>query len=202
MRALIIVDIQNDFTTGGNLAVPEGENIIATVNTLQHKVDLVVATQDWHPPDHKSFASNHQAKKPFEKINLNGLEQVLWPNHCVQGSAGAEFHPQLNINGIEAIFRKGMDRDIDSYSGFFDNGHKKTTGLAGYLKERKVKSVYVCGLAADYCVYFTALDSIQEGFKTFIIEDATKAITSTGFDQAKTNIRSRGGQLAISKTLL
>src|SRR5690606_2099670 len=128
MRALIIVDIQNDFVTGGKLEVPNGEQIIPLVNMLSEKFDLVVATQDWHPQDHKSFASNHPGKAPFEKIMLEGLEQVLWPDHCVQGSRGADFHPQLQMDRVEAIFRKGMTTTIDSYSGFFDNGHKKATG--------------------------------------------------------------------------
>src|SRR5688500_8567645 len=164
MHALIIVDIQNDFVAGGTLEVPHGEQIIPLVNELADLFDLVIATQDWHPQTHKSFASNHADRKPFEKIILGGLEQVLWPDHCVQGTFGAEFHPQLRMNNVEAIFRKGMEPEIDSYSGFYDNGRKKSTGLAGYLKERKVETVFVCGLAADYCVFYTAQDALKEGF--------------------------------------
>lgn len=198
MRALIIVDIQNDFIPGGSLAVPHGDEIIPVVNTLQKSFDLVIATQDWHPADHKSFASNHPGKRPFDATTLHGLEQVLWPDHCIQGSPGAEFHPDLNLNRVEAIFRKGMDPEIDSYSGFYDNGHKKSTGLAGYLIERKVKSVYVCGLAADYCVFFTAKDALHERFDTYLIEDATRPIDADGFEKAKSELIALGGKVISS----
>jgi len=202
MRALIIVDIQNDFVTGGKLEVPNGEQIIPLVNMLSEKFDLVVATQDWHPQDHKSFASNHPGKAPFEKIMLEGLEQVLWPDHCVQGSRGADFHPQLQMDRVEAIFRKGMTTTIDSYSGFFDNGHKKATGLAGYLKARDVKSVHVCGLAGDYCVFYTAKDAIAEGFETVVIEDASRAINDEDFEKAKEEVRAQGGKVVDSSVLV
>lgn len=202
MRALIIVDIQNDFVTGGKLEVPHGEQIIPLVNSLSEKFDLVVATQDWHPQNHKSFASNHPGKAPFEKIMLEGLEQVLWPDHCVQGSRGAAFHPQLQMNRIEAIFRKGMATAIDSYSGFFDNGHKKATGLAGYLKAREVTSVHVCGLAGDYCVFYTIKDAIGEGFKSVLIEDAARAINEDDFEKAKAEIRALGGAVVNSSEIL
>lgn len=198
MNALIIVDIQNDFTEGGALAVPDGNSIIPVVNRLQEKFDIVVATQDWHPAGHKSFASNHDGRKPFEQISLHGLDQVLWPDHCIQGTNGAAFHPDLNTNRVEAVFRKGMDSEIDSYSGFYDNGHRKNTGLAGYLRDRKVTRVFVCGLAADYCVYFTAKDALAEGFDASIIEDATRAIDKTGFENAKKDIVSKGGQMVLS----
>lgn len=198
MRALVLVDIQNDFVAGGSLEVPFGEQIVPLVNELSEKFELVVATQDWHPPTHKSFASNHADKHPFEKIMLGGLEQVLWPDHCVQGSAGSDFHPELDMNHVEGIFRKGIDPEIDSYSGFYDNGHKKSTGLAGYLKERGVSSVYVCGLAGDYCVYFTAKDSLIAGFATFLIGDATRAINNADFEKAKEDIRRLGGQIIDS----
>ncbi|MEX1240184.1 MAG: bifunctional nicotinamidase/pyrazinamidase [Cyclobacteriaceae bacterium] len=202
MRALILVDIQNDFVAGGSLEVPFGEQIIPLVNQLSEKFDLVVATQDWHPPTHKSFASNHPGKHPFEKTMLGGLEQVLWPDHCVQGSPGADFHHNLNLHRVEAIFRKGMDPEIDSYSGFYDNGHKKSTGLTGYLKERNATSVYVCGLAGDYCVYFTAKDSLQAGFKTLVIADATRAISNNDFEKAKQDITRLGGDLIDSNMLV
>ena len=201
MTALIIVDIQNDFIPGGKLAVPFGNQIIPLVNELQESFELVVATQDWHPPNHKSFASNHENKKPFEKITLQCLEQVLWPDHCIQGSVGAQFHDALNMNKVEGIFRKGMDPEIDSYSGFYDNGHKRSTGLAGYLRERKVQKVYVCGLAADYCVFYTANDALKENFETYIIEDATRAIDSEGFEKAKDKILSAGGNIIKSEML-
>lgn len=201
MHALIVVDIQNDFVTGGALAVTGGDEIISVVNKLQDSFDLVVATQDWHPADHKSFASNHKGKKPFETIILHGMDQVLWPDHCIQGSVGAELHKDLKLNKVEAIFRKGMDADIDSYSGFYDNGYKKSTGLAGYLRERKVKKLYVCGLAADYCVFYTAKDALKENFDTYVIEDATRAIDVNGFDIAKDEILSLGGQIINTENL-
>ena len=202
MRALILVDIQNDFVAGGKLEVPNGEQIVPLVNQLSDNFDLVVATQDWHPSTHKSFASNHPGKNPFEEITLGGLQPVLWPDHCVQASRGADFHPDLRMEHVEAIFRKGMDPGIDSYSGFYDNGHKKSTGLAGYLKERGVQSVYVCGLAADYCVFYTAKDSLDEGFRTFLIEDATRAINPENFERAKETIRSAGGVIINSAEVI
>lgn len=201
MRSLIIVDIQNDFVSGGSLEVPGGEQIVPLVNQLMRGFELVVATQDWHPQSHKSFASNHDDKKPFDTIMLGGLEQVLWPDHCVQGTPGAAFQPQLDMNPVEAIFRKGMNADIDSYSGFYDNGHKKNTGLAGYLKSRGVESVFVCGLAADYCVYYTARDALREKFKTCIIQDATRPIIPSAFDKAKNEIRALGGEIISSDDL-
>lgn len=201
MHALILIDIQNDFTPGGALAVPQGDKIIPLVNELQKSFGLVVATQDWHPANHKSFATNHKRKAIFEKIMLHGLEQVLWPDHCIQGSEGAKLHKTLNLNKVEAIFRKGMDPEIDSYSAFYDNGQKKSTGLAGYLRERKVQRLYICGLAADYCVYFTAKDALRENFETYIIEDATRSIDPKGFDVAKNEILSSGGQIISSEML-
>jgi nicotinamidase/pyrazinamidase len=201
MNALILVDIQNDFVPGGRLAVPDGDAIIPLVNELQASFQLVVATQDWHPPGHKSFASSHTGKKIFERIDLHGLGQVLWPDHCVQGSEGAAFHPALQMQNVEAIFRKGMDREIDSYSGFYDNGGRKSTGLAGYLRERKVSKVFVCGLAADYCVAFTARDALRENFDTFIIADATRPIDADGFQRASSEIMGMGGNIIESSEL-
>lgn len=201
MKALIIIDIQNDFTSGGALAVPGGDDIIPVVNGLQKHFDLVIATQDWHPANHKSFASNHPGKKPYDKIVLGGHDQVLWPDHCIRGTLGADFHPSLDMRRVEAIFRKGMNSEVDSYSGFYDNGHAKSTGLAGYLEDRGVKELYVCGLAGDYCVYFTASDAIDEGYKTFLIEDATRAITEDGFKAAKNEITDMGGEVITSSSL-
>lgn len=202
MRTLIIVDMQNDFVAGGRLEVPHGEQIIPLVNELSRHFDLVVATQDWHPQSHKSFASNHPDKNPFDVISLGGLQQVLWPDHCVQGSRGADFHPLLDVHRIEATFRKGMDPEIDSYSGFYDNGHKKATGLAGYLRERQAGAVYVCGLAADYCVYYTAKDAIELGFKTYYIEDATRAISPENFQAAKEDLMKAGATIVQSESIL
>lgn len=198
MNALIIVDVQNDFLPGGALAVKEGFDIIPVINSIQTKFDLVVATQDWHPAEHKSFASNHPGKKPFDEIDLDGLSQVLWPDHCVQETRGAEFSNQLDSKRIEAIFRKGMDKNIDSYSGFFDNGKRKSTGLAPYLKGRNTTSIFVAGLAADFCVYFTAIDALEQGFQTSIITDATKAIDNEKLKNKLEDFVSKGGSLVTS----
>ncbi len=176
MKALILVDLQNDFVPGGALAVPDGDKVIPVANRVQEKFDLVVATQDWHPSNHGSFAANHPGKKLFEMIDLNGLPQVLWPNHCVQNQSGAAFVKELNTAKIKKVFQKGTDTGIDSYSGFFDNGHRKATGLGDYLKAQGVDEVYVLGLATDYCVKFTALDARQLGFKTFLVEDACRGV--------------------------
>jgi len=195
MKALIIVDLQYDFMPGGALEVPKADEIIPIINNIQKDYDLVVATQDWHPKDHKSFASQHEGKIPFEIIDLDGLEQILWPDHCVQESYGSELIEELNSTHIEAIFRKGMDPKIDSYSGFYDNGKRKDTGLAGYLRARNINEVHVCGLAADFCVFFTAMDAISEGFKTSIISKATKAIDKGTFMEKKNTFIQAGGSL-------
>lgn len=201
MKALLLIDIQNDFVPGGALPVPEGDRIIEICNRLQERFDLVVATQDWHPLQHKSFASNHPGKKVFEEIDLNGLQQVLWPDHCVQGTEGAEFCKELNMQQVEAIFRKGTDVEIDSYSGFYDNGHMKTTALADYLRGKKISEVYIAGLAADYCVYFTAKDAIAEGFTTYIIDDAVRPISIEGYAKARTDVENKGGKIINSMSL-
>jgi len=176
MKTLILVDLQNDFLPGGALAVPDGDAIIPVANRLQAAFPLVVATQDWHPANHGSFAANHPGRKMFEQIELDGLPQTLWPVHCAQGTAGAELAPGLRRERIARIFPKGTDALIDSYSGFFDNGHRKSTGLGEWLKASGVTEVFVCGLATDYCVKFTALDAAQLGFKTHFIEDASRGV--------------------------
>lgn len=198
MRALLLIDIQNDFLPGGSLAVPGGDQIIPVVNEVQKSFDLVVATQDWHPQSHKSFASSHEGKRVFEHIDLNGLPQVLWPDHCVQGTKGADFSAGVNWDRTEAIFRKGMAPEIDSYSGFYDNGHLKTTGLADYLRGKGVTSVYIAGLAGDYCVFFSAKDALAEGFQTYVIEDATKPISEEGFALSMNEILDKGGHVVQS----
>jgi len=201
MKALIIVDLQIDFLPGGSLPVPAGDQIIPLINQLEEKFPLVVATQDWHPMNHLSFASNHAEKKPFEVVKLGDLDQVLWPNHCIQGEKGAMFAPGFDDRRVEAIFRKGTDPEIDSYSGFFDNGRKKSTGLGDYLKGRGVKQVYVCGLAAEFCVLYTALDAIELGFETYYLEDATRALSQEGFKEAKEQLLLRGGNLLTSNRI-
>jgi nicotinamidase/pyrazinamidase len=176
MRALICVDIQNDFCPGGALAVENGFETAEVANQLMDKFELVVATQDWHPANHKSFAAMHPWRRPGDVIELNGLEQILWPIHCVQGSFGAEFVRELQTGRFDEVFVKGTDPEIDSYSGFFDNGHKKATGLGDYLKDKGVDEVYICGLAQDVCVKFTVLDALELGFKTYLVEDGTRPV--------------------------
>lgn len=193
--ALVIVDVQMDFLPGGALAVEDGDQIIPVINDLQIGYGLVVATQDWHPKGHSSFASQHEGKMVYEIIDWEGMPQVLWPDHCVQGSIGASLSPVLDSRAIEAIFRKGMDVDIDSYSGFYDNGRRRNTGLYGYLKDRGVSEVHVCGLAADYCVYYTAMDALTLGFDTKIVQAATKAIDQQNFERLCEEFIKQRGQL-------
>lgn len=201
MNALILIDVQNDFMPGGALAVPKGDEIVPLINSLQESFDLVIATQDWHPAGHASFASSHLDSEEFAIIKLNGLDQVLWPDHCIQGSEGAQFHPEMKTSKIEAIFRKGTDESIDSYSGFYDNAHLKTTGLAGYLKEKKVDTLYFAGLAAEYCVYFSIIDALAEGFNAILIEDATRALNTDDFEKCRLDILRKGGQILNSDQL-
>ena len=176
MKTLILVDIQNDFVPGGALPVPRGDAIVPVWNRIQANFELVVATQDWHPANHGSFAARHPGKTPGDVIELNGLQQILWPVHCVQHPPGADFVAGLETGRVQRVFQKGTDPGIDSYSGFFDNGHRKATGLRDYLKSKQVTDVYVAGLATDYCVKFTALDARQLGFNTYLVLDATAGV--------------------------
>jgi nicotinamidase/pyrazinamidase len=203
MKTLILVDIQNDFLPGGALAVPRGDEVIPVANRVQTRFDLVVATQDWHPARHGSFASRHPGRKPGELAELGGLPQVLWPDHCVQGSPGAAFAAGLEMNRVEAIFRKGTDPAIDSYSGFFDNGHRKSTGLGDYLEGRGADELFVLGLATDYCVKFTALDARQLGFRTFLVEDGSRGVELQAGDvgRAVAQMREAGVHLVRSGEL-
>ncbi|MBN1694182.1 bifunctional nicotinamidase/pyrazinamidase [candidate division WOR-3 bacterium] len=177
-KALVIVDVQNDFCPGGSLAVPEGDEIIPLINNLSLKFKRVVATQDWHPRNHVSFAVNHPGKKVYDVIKYKGIEQVLWPEHCVSGTSGADFHTNLNTENLNLILRKGTNPEIDSYSAFQENDKKTITGLEGYLKNLNVRQTYFCGLALDYCVFYSAMDSIKIGFETYVIIDGTKGIDS------------------------
>jgi nicotinamidase/pyrazinamidase len=176
VSALIIVDIQNDFLPGGALAVKEGDAVIPIINRIACQFPVVVATQDWHPPNHGSFAANHPGHKPGDMITLAGQPQVLWPVHCVQGTKGAEISRHLDRSRIEAIFQKGIDPDIDSYSAIFDNARKRSTGLSEYLAKRQVKEIFIAGLALDYCVKFSALDALSLGLATTVIHDACRAV--------------------------
>jgi nicotinamidase/pyrazinamidase len=171
MSALIIVDLQNDFLPGGALPVPHGDEVIPLANELQRHFELVLATKDWHPPDHGSFAPNHLGKKPGDRIILDGIEQILWPVHCVQNTYGAEFAPGFDTSRIADVFHKGTERNIDSYSTFFDNAHRRHTGLAHYLEKRGIKDIYLMGLALDYCVKYSALDARHLGLNTHVIVD-------------------------------
>lgn len=183
--ALLIVDVQNDFVPGGALAVSEGDVIVPLINDIQGKFSFVVGTQDFHPADHGSFAANHPGRNPGEFIELAGLSQFLWPVHCVQGTSGADFHPQLSKETWRAVFQKGKNPEVDSYSGFFDNARRGDTGLGDFLKVSGIEQVYVCGLALDYCVKFTALDAKSLGFETFLIADATRAVNVNPYDGPK-----------------
>ncbi len=180
--ALLLVDLQNDFMPGGALAVADGDAVVPVCNHLQARFDRVVATQDWHPADHASFASQHPGRRPFEVIDLNGLQQVLWPDHCVQGTPGAELVDALDTARIERVFRKGDNPDIDSYSGFFDNGHRRATGLAGYLRDRGVDTIYLAGVAEDVCVFHTALDARRLGFEVRLVREATRPVEASPGD--------------------
>jgi len=193
-KIFIIVDVQYDFLPGGALAVPDGDQVIPVINALQQRFDLVVATQDWHPPGHGSFASSHPGKKPGDIIQLNGLTQILWPDHCVQGTHGAELVAELATAKIQRVFQKGTDPGVDSYSGLFDNGHRKDTGLGDFLRDQKVTDVYIAGLATDYCVKFTALDSVNLGFRTHVFKDACRGVNlfPTDVDQALDTMRRAG----------
>jgi nicotinamidase/pyrazinamidase len=179
-RCLIVVDVQNDFTPGGALAVPRGDEVLPVINRLAARFDNVVFTQDWHPRGHASFASSHPGKQPFETIDLEYGMQVLWPDHCVQGTPGAALHANVDVDRAQLIVRKGHHRDIDSYSAFVEADRKTATGLAGYLRDRGLSELYVCGLATDFCVAWTALDARAAGFEVSVIEDACRAIDLQG----------------------
>lgn len=185
MKALILVDLQNDFMPGGALAVPQGDEIIPLADELQHRFDIVVATKDWHPPDHGSFAENHKGKKPGDRIILDGIEQILWPVHCVQNTHGAEFAPSFETSRIAHVFHKGTERNIDSYSTFFDNMHRRHTGLAHYLEKRGINEIYLMGLALDYCVKYSTLDARQLGLTTYVILDGCRGIDLAPGDIAR-----------------
>ena len=177
---LLVVDVQNDFCPGGALAVPEGDRVIPSVNRLALLFEHVILTQDWHPPGHLSFASAHQGKKPYESVELPYGSQVLWPDHCVQGTRGADFHPDLDIHHAVLVVRKGYNPKIDSYSAFYENDHASSTGLAGYLRERGFSRLYLAGLATDFCVLYSALDARRLGFEVNVIEEAVRGIDVDG----------------------
>ncbi|MFW5768345.1 MAG: bifunctional nicotinamidase/pyrazinamidase [Bacteroidota bacterium] len=204
MDTLLIVDVQNDFLPGGALEVPEGDQVIPVINELQKKFRTIVASRDWHPADHGSFASNHPGHKPGDIITLNGLEQILWPDHCVQGTRGAEFAPELNQEPIQKVIFKGTDPGVDSYSAFYDNGHRIETELHNYLQEKGTKTLYITGLAADVCVYFTVKDALLLGYETYLITDATRGVNLNPGDtqNAMTDMKKHGAKLIESSTII
>jgi len=202
-RTLIIIDVQNDFCPGGALAVPHGDEIIPVINKLSGRFKKIVATQDWHPPDHVSFAVSRPDKKEYDVISYEGIEQVLWPKHCVPGTKGAEFHPELDTEKFNLILRKGSNPKIDSYSAFRENDKKTLTGLEGYLRNLSVSKTYFCGLALDYCVFYSAMDSKELGFETYIIIDGTKGIDSPegNIDKSLSVMKEKGIEIIESNDL-
>lgn len=185
--ALLVIDVQNDFCTGGALAVPDGEAVVPLINDLMSQFSTVIATQDWHPQAHSSFASSHAGAEPFSTITMPYGEQTLWPNHCIQGSKGAQFHPDLKLDPIQCVVRKGFRTEVDSYSAFYENDKTTSTGLSGLLRERDIKRVICVGLAFDYCVRFSAEDANSEGFETIVLQQACKAIDLDGSADAATD---------------
>lgn len=202
--ALLLIDLQVDFMPTGMLPVPEGDRVVPIANKLMPRYDIVVATQDWHPATHGSFAANHPWRKPGDLIELDGLDQVLWPIHCVQKTWGSELVADLNTKGITKIFYKGTDPTIDSYSGFYDNGHRKSTGLAEWLKKQGIEQVHLMGLATDYCVKFSVLDALREGFQTTLIEDGCRGVNLQPGDSERAieEMRAAGATVIDYDTLL
>lgn len=203
MKALLVVDLQNDFCEGGALEVPEGSSIVPVVNQLINSFNAVIQTQDWHPAGHLSFASSHKGKQSYDTVDMDYGTQVLWPDHCVHGSEGAEFHPDLDTNNTQVIIRKGFRREIDSYSTFYENDHETKTGLTGYLQSRGITDLYTVGLATDFCVKWSILDGIDEGFTMHIVKDAVKGIDLDGsLDAAWDEMKSKGVRIVESNSLL
>jgi len=199
MKTLLIIDVQNDFCPGGALAVPGGDTIIPVINSLIPGFNAVIQTQDWHPEGHHSFASSHEGKDPYDTVEMDYGDQVLWPDHCVQGTRGAEFHPDLNTTKTEVIIRKGFRKEIDSYSTFYENDQKTPTGLTGYLRERGISEIYVAGLATDFCVKWSVIDGLKEEFTVHVIEDAVKGIDMDGsVEQAWKEMKDAGAEITTS----
>ena len=196
-HALIVIDVQNDFCPGGALEVPQGDEILRGINALMSEFDAVVLTQDWHPAGHSSFASSHEGNSPYEVVTMPYGPQVLWPDHCIQGSIGAQFHPELQADRADLIIRKGFNPDIDSYSAFFENDHRTPTGLEGYLRTRGIERLTMVGLALDFCVNFSAVDAAKLGFKVDVREDLCRAIDLDGsLAKAREGMRAAGVTLA------
>lgn len=203
MKTLVIIDVQNDFCKGGALEVPNGSDVVPVINKLIPEFDVIIQTQDWHVKGHSSFASSHNGKNPYDTVELDYGQQVLWPEHCVQGTEGAEFHKDLITKKTQVVIRKGFRKSIDSYSTFFENDQTTKTGLTGYLNDRGIKEFYAVGLATDFCVKWSVLDGIKEGFEVNIIEDAVRGIDLNGsLDQAWKEMRDAGASIVQSKEIL
>jgi nicotinamidase/pyrazinamidase len=203
LKTLLIVDMQNDFMPGGPLGVASADQLVPLVNALIPKFSLILATQDWHPPDHVSFARNHPGKKPGDIIEVAGVSQILWRAHCVQHSKGAELVSGLNRNNIHKIFYKGTDRLIDSYSAFFDNAHQKSTGLEDYLKSRRITDFYICGVATDYCVLYSVIDALDLGLSVHVLTDVCRGIDlfPGDVDAAFASMKTKGAKLISSSSI-
>ena len=199
---LLVIDVQNDFCPEGALGVPEGDAVVPVINRIQPGFAHVVLTQDWHPAGHQSFASTHPGHAPFETVEVAYGPQTLWPDHCVQGTPGAAFHPDLDTTRADMILRKGTRAEIDSYSAFYENDRTTATGLAGYLRERGVTRVFICGLATDYCVHFSALDAAREGFEAVVVEDACRGIDLEGSLAAANQAMAEAGVAFIASAAL
>ena len=199
---LLVVDVQNDFCDGGALAVPNADQVIPIINGLIDSFLHSIATQDWHPADHQSFASSHKDQEPFTMMKLSYGPQILWPDHCIQGETGSAFHKDLDQDSLELIIRKGFRKEIDSYSAFFENDKSTTTGLTGYLQGRGIKRIFLCGLATDFCVYYSAIDAVKQGFETFVIADACRAIDmDDSLAKAMMHMRESGVEIISSDEL-
>ena len=203
-NALLLVDIQNDFLPGGALAIPNGDHILPAVKTLLDiPFDLIVASQDWHPKNHSSFAANHPGKSIGDHVIVQGLDQNLWPIHCVQGTSGAEFSKGFDTKKIDRVFQKGKDTNIDSYSAFFDNGHFKETGLGDFLKDKGIENIYIAGLATDYCVKFSTLDALKLGFNCYVVVDACRGVNLQPHDGEKAleDMQKKGASAITTKEI-
>ncbi len=200
--ALLVIDVQPDFMPGGALAVPDGDAVVPVINRLLERMPHAIATQDWHPPGHASFASTHTGRRPFETIELAYGAQTLWPDHCIQGSAGAALHPDLDLRRVELILRKGFRLGIDSYSAFRENDRATLTGLQSYLRERGITRVFLAGLARDYCVQYTAEDALEQGFDVLILEDACRPIDAAAAALQGQRLAERGARSIVTDLLL
>lgn len=200
---LLLIDVQNDFCPGGNLAVEAGDEVVPVINRIMPSFSRVITTQDWHPPDHVSFASSHPGRRPLDVVEADGIVQVLWPDHCVQGTRGAELHPRLDPRRIGLLLRKGMRRGLDSYSAFFENDHRTDTGLRHFLKGLKLRELFICGLATDYCVLASALDARRLGFRVTLVRDACRGVDfpKGGIEKAIAAMQKAGVRMTESATL-